>query len=248
MTMPSKLRLTALVATLPLLPAAASAQLLAGWDFTSGTGTAASISPTIVAPTLATVSAISRGSGLDVPGDTGGGWNFRNVNAALGSFSTALSGNDFVTFTVTPLVPSLTITNFSFNARTRGDDVDPGAALVGNTLQMALFSSADSYATALGTSGIIQQDNDLVTAGNQQLLTSMPMSLTITSATTFRLAITSNGTTAGNFFVGWFGPESVAAPGTYDMSLSAIPEPSSYALAGGILALGALVLARRRRA
>ena len=144
--------------------------------------------------------------------------NANNRYNASGWNSASFDSSDYFEFTITPK-PSFEIdfTNFVYTGQASGS----GAT------SFAFRSSVDSFASNLGTP----------TAGGTTISLSAISFQNVTSATTFRLYGWAASAAGGTFSVNDF---------TFNGSVSAIPEPSTFAAVLGAAALAG-VAARRRR-
>ena len=131
----------------------------------------------------------------------------------------SVPGTNYFTFTLTPSAGySLSVTSVSFGSR---------STTTGPTA-FSLRSSADSYAGSL-LGGSLNNDSNWYSSGNQSV------SLTFSSATTFRLYASGASSSGGTLRIDDF---------RINGTLSAVPEPSTYAL---IFGATALAFAIRRR-
>lgn len=168
-------------------------------------------------PANATVSAMSRGSGIGT--NTTAGW----FVASAWTTSTSLDANDYFEFTITPSSGyQLSLTSLTLDER---------RSLTG-IRSWAVRSSSNNFGSDLGNFSV--PDNDLTRTGQSTSLNSLT---DITTALTFRI----------------YGYSSEAGGGTWRIdnvtlngSISAIPEPSTYAVIFGIVALAGAIIQRRR--
>jgi len=180
---------------------------------------------------------VTFGSGF-FDGQTDQGAQFSDTGVNSATAAAGLAANEFLSFTLTPDAGfELAIDSISFGAYFQS----------AGTSQWALYSSLDGFSTALASDLAYSASGaNLVTAGSLGITGQ-------TSAVEFRLAFGHNSefervgiadvdmTSIGVGGTGWpdYG-KTMAVDGT----ISAIPEPSTFAL---VVALGALVLFRRRR-
>lgn len=212
----------ALVATgMPL-----GAQTAITWNFSAGTaaatGSVANISASAISAGNTASSAamvVNTTSASDFSGASGTyNAGVRTVTAA--SLSTATS--TYFEFTLTPTAGySLTATALAFGTRSAG---------TGPT-SIALYSSADNYLSSVASTAVSNNST-----WSSVSLSGFTVSGLLNGAVTFRLYAAPAGT-AGT--PNWRIDD-------VTMTASAIPEPSTYAVAGGVVALLAAALRRRR--
>jgi hypothetical protein len=210
-----------LVGALMILGCTAQGQIAVYSFGTAGSPTAG---VTSVASNL-TASAFSGNLGTPGPGGTsplytagsGGGY------FAAASWTGAAPGSNYFEFTLTPNAGyAFTTTSMTFGYR---------ATSTGPT-NLAVRSSFDTYATNLA-SGTITGDSVWRSSGTLTITLSG-----MNTATTFR--IFGSGASSG---VGTFRVDDVTVNG----SVTAIPEPSTYAVILGAMALTGAIIRRRRR-
>ena len=138
------------------------------------------------------------------------------------------SDNNYVFFTITPASGyQVTLTSFSYYY----------ASTSTGPSSVSLFASSDGYASSLtGSQSLTQAAGSLVAADWHQNNTSI--TLTFSSPTTFRLTGTGASGSTGALRL-----DAVTLNG----SVSAIPEPSTYAAIFGVAALGFAGWHRRRQ-
>ena len=144
------------------------------------------------------------------------------TSVASGAISSASArdNNSYFHFTVTPTNGPITFSRLFLDGM-RGGGASPRG--------FAVASSADNYATFLGSADFTTQHPTLSTY--EVDLSSLT---NVTDPTTFRVYVYSPASTNTHYYD--------------NLILTAIPEPSTYALGAGLLALGAAAFWRRRRA
>ena len=190
--------------------------------------TSSSAAPTSSASNL-TGGSVSTGGGVTTTSNTSpvssgyagaSGGYFISDNGWTG----AAPGTNYFQFTITPSSGySVSIASISFGYRESGASTGP--------TNFYIRSSVDSYGSNLGTGTLTNSDNSWHSSGNTSV------TLTFTSATTVRLYANSasSGTPTLRF-------DDISVNG----SVSAIPEPSTYAIWFGVAALGVAVAKRRK--
>ncbi len=201
-----------------LVAISARAQI-ATFSFSGSVGTETTIAPNSQ-PSNAVVSSMSRGTGLTATST--GADTFVGVSWTT---SASIDANDYFQFSITPSGGySMNLTSLSLSERRSGTGIRT----------WEIRSSVDNYASALGTFSVPDDTN---TRTGQSVTLSSGFS-SLTTATTFRI----------------YGYSAEAAGGTWRIddvvlngSISAIPEPSTYAAIFGALALVGTVWHRRRQ-
>jgi hypothetical protein len=131
-------------------------------------------------------------------------------------------GTNYFEFTITPTAgSSVSLTSISFGSR---------ATTTGPTTY-SFRSSTDGYGTNLAT-------NSLTNDGNWHASGTQSISLTFTSATTFRFYANGASNSGGTLRIDDF---------SLGGSMSAVPEPSTYAAIFGAAALVGTIWHRRRQ-
>ena len=205
---------------------AAQAQIVSYTFGPTGTPTAAAAS------TAANIqSASSFGSFVGGGAASGSGTGSNTAGGGGGAYFTASNWRsadaNYYSFMVTPSSGyQLSLANFSYYYATSSSG--PTSA--------ALFSSADSYASALANFTMIPAAGTIAAADWHQNTASITLS-GITTATTFRLAATGASNAAGSFRIDAI---------TLNGSVTAIPEPSTYAAILGAVMLTGVIIRRRR--
>lgn len=147
------------------------------------------------------------------------GSNATDRYTATGWNSASLDANDYFTWTITPTGgATLNLTSFVYTGQASG---------TGPTT-FSFRTSADSFSTGLGTATATGATITLTGGAFQGL----------SSALEFRLYGWGASSASGTFSVNDF---------TFNGSVSAIPEPSTYAALAGASALGLSIWRRRRR-
>lgn len=226
-------KLLASLAVATLGAVSSQAAVLIGWNFDGGNNTA-SVASSFNNSSIVLSSTISRAAGLDIAGGTNGSsaWGgFKNHTGA--DAAAALSANDFFEFTVAPVVSgTFQMTSLDLSVAAREGETE------NRTHTFTLFSNLDGYSTPIGSATTAPG-----TTAYQALTINTGSLAVSSSAVTYRLAATMSGT-PGDFKVFWLGS---TATGVNDIQINGvIPEPSTYAMIAGALALG-LVAYRRRR-
>jgi hypothetical protein len=161
-------------------------------------------------------------SGLSVSGiGRGSGISGSNANdrySATGWNSASFDSNDYFTWTLTPAAGTkLNLVSLTYT----------GQASASGPVNFTLRSSVDSFTTAIGTP----------TATGTTITLTSPSFQGLTSSVEFRLYGWAGSSGLGTFSVNDF---------TFSGTLSAVPEPSTYAAIVGSAAFGAVVVVRRR--
>ncbi|MCB0755585.1 MAG: lamin tail domain-containing protein [Flavobacteriales bacterium] len=151
---------------LAILPALSYSQILT-FEFNGLAGSEATASSNSNDPNLG-VSTISRGSGLTASGN---GNRFNATSWATTSIATAVSGNDYMEFTITPNAGyGFAVTSIAVNFQRSGT----------GTRELALRSSVDGYTSNIGTNFNITDNT------NVQTHTFTVAQSTLSSAVTYR--------------------------------------------------------------
>lgn len=224
--------------------AGANAQVLSQWTFGSLTGGANSFGPTpYAAVTTAingTYSGLVRGSGIGTTGTgAGGGWGGNFFEGT--SLETAISLNEFVSFTITPdagFALSFSSIN-AYNIRRSGSGPTTGIwqYQIGTGEFVSIGSTITWGATTSGT-------------GNGQAaidLSGIAALQCVPEAVTFRIVTWGASGTGGTWYLNGT-TASGSLPLTINGEIKPVPEPSTYAVAMGGLLLGVVMLRRHRRA
>jgi len=194
----------------------ARAQILV-YSFTGNTTSATSVNSSIAASAISTNGTISVSNSSPVSsGYTGATGSFYGTDNGWGS-----AGNYFQ-FTITPNANErVSITSINLGYRTSSTS-GPNA--------LAVKSSADGYTSSLAVGSLTNADTSWHSLG------ATSVTLTFTSATTFRIYASGAATNTPTWRMDDL---------TINGSVSAIPEPSTYAL--GVSTLVFLAALRRRR-
>eukprot|EP01012_Entosiphon_sulcatum_P042059 TRINITY_DN55997_c0_g1_i1.p1 TRINITY_DN55997_c0_g1~~TRINITY_DN55997_c0_g1_i1.p1 ORF type:complete len:290 (+),score=20.69 TRINITY_DN55997_c0_g1_i1:309-1178(+) len=186
-------------------------------------------------------------SGVGATANAGGVFSFvtwtTGATTGQNTFSGALDTTDYYQFTITPAA------NFSYSLTTLV--FDAGRSSTGPR-QFLVRSSADNYSSNLAASvtnanvsvvatnvfQIIDNTNTTAYAGNTITMTGLSSYTSVTGPLTFRIYAYNSEATTGSFRI-----DNLAING----SVSAIPEPSTYAAIFGTLALVGTVWHRRRQ-
>jgi hypothetical protein len=201
---------------------------VAQWTF--GTST----SPSLLPSTVANVSAGSFGGLTGSPTTGASSPMSGGAGGSGGSYFTAQSwrssdGNYFC-FTVTPASGyTVTLSSLSFNYAATG---------TGPT-SYTLLSSSNSYSTPLTGSSLTPQAGGSLVSSDWHSVNSS-ITLSFATPTTFRLTATGASGASGSFRV-----DDVSLNG--NASLTAVPEPATYAVILGAIVLAHTSWQRRRR-
>lgn len=218
-----------LLAFVTMAAAAVADAQLASWELTGvNSATSNPFTATSVASHVASAS-LSLGSGVTTSSgaDTFGGSNFDTLSLAA-----AISGADYISFTITPSAGyNLSITSISLNS---------GVALAVTSFHGDLLSSVTGFAAAdslhsysFSTQGAPVQSITLSGVSGLQSV-SGPLEFRlygwrdIAGTSTFRIRNLANSDLVING------------------SLATVPEPSTYATLLGLLALASVIIRRRR--
>lgn len=218
-----------LVAICLLVTTAIQAQVIMSWEFSGNTGVTpdpetADFFGTNISSTGSSGS-LNRGSGLVGASSTGGFSSNNWSTSGVSNLSDALGAGDYYSFSIGPEVGfSIDLSGIDINFETTGSGPD----------SFGLFSSLDGFASSVDTFSL---DGSSATLN---LDVSGSAFDTITSTVEFRIAgFGATGSTGAARFIG-SGNDIVISGLT-----SAIPEPSTYALIFGGLALALVVWKRR---
>ncbi|MDQ8208228.1 PEP-CTERM sorting domain-containing protein [Coraliomargarita sp. SDUM461003] len=230
--------------------ASSQAATIVGYDFTAGTPQDASFEASNVTASSFNLNAANTGFDFnDTVGDSTGttagidfseaAGNFRATNGLLlnGNRDAAIAAGDYFSFTLTP------DTGFEMNL----DAILFSASRAGNNTK-----SAESFALMSSITGFEDTDTSVylgaVTTVAGGLNPYQQFSVDVSGVSAFQ-----NITTATEFRVYvWGGTGGVSSSAiNYDNvgvigDVSAVPEPSTYALLAGCLALSSVMLRRRR--
>lgn len=225
------------VLTLGVLGSASIAQTILAWDSNGLANYGLSpFAPTTVNSNL-TVGGLTRGSGVTTPGGAAasvwGGAGFDQTSSGA-----AIANGDVITFTL-QANPGFVFSLSSVGANFRRSSAGPSDFLWQYSTDGSTFAdvgSAFSY-TGAATNGEAQPSITLSSiAALQDVVNATPVTLRL---------VAWNGTT-GNWGIGRLSGNDLFFSGTAG-SVSAIPEPSTYAAIGGMVALGAAWHRRRTR-
>jgi hypothetical protein len=189
-------------------------------------------SPTTSAGTVAAnVSAGVFSGNLGSPSTSSGSPGSSTAGGSGGSYFTSSnwtnSDSNYFAFTLTPNPGSqLTLTSVTFYY----------AATSTGPTSFSLLSSADGFAAPLASNSITKASGSLLASDWHSQTSSI--TLTFTSATTFRLTATGATSVSGGLRV-----DDVTLKGT----VTAVPEPSTYAAWAGLLVLAAAMWHQHRR-
>jgi hypothetical protein len=206
---------------------AAHAQIV---SYTFGSSGSPSSSATTVAGNVSASSFASNlGSGATSSGSPG------SLNAGGGGGSYFVSSNwravdgNYFYFTITPAAGyQITLSDFSFYYA--ATSTGPNSA--------SLTSSADNYGSALGNFALTRQAGGSLLASDWHAANSSITMTAISSATIFRVNATGASASTGALRI-----DAVTLNGT----VSAVPEPATYAAISGAIALLGVIVSRRRK-
>jgi len=209
----------------------ANADILAGYAFDSG-----SVSSTD-SEVLSTAGTFGAGSGI-APNYAASNWarvssDQTGTGNGDNSIGVAIGANEFHSFTLTPQTGNvLNLSSLTFDAAFYG-----GAS--GFNASFALRSSVDSFASTIGSIFVAPaQNTSTPTFGSHSIDLSGVVFQGLSSSIEFRIYIFDNTSGNGRYL----GLDNVVLNG----SLSAVPEPSTYAaLSGGVI--GLFVALRRKK-
>ena len=217
--------IVSLAAALP-----ASSQVIVSWEFLGNSGVTADPEMADVFDTNISMTDpsgdLSRGSGI-VGASRNDGFSSSGFSTSTTDFAGAIAAGDFYTFTVTPSSGfSMDLSSLDINFDTSGTGPH----------DWGLFSSVDSFSSSI----------DTFTASDSGASHSLDLSgssfNTLTASVEFRLV--GHGASSGTGSAAFLGSGSDIV---LNGMTSAIPEPSTYALIFGALALGVVVWKRRRK-
>ncbi|HLP25773.1 MAG TPA: PEP-CTERM sorting domain-containing protein [Acidobacteriota bacterium] len=214
-----------------LIAAFANGQIVS-WDFNTATGSEASANATTNNASLAT-STLSRGGGISATA-LENSFNSTGFTNGAASLSAAVSNNDYITFSIAPQA-GFQVSIATLDAVFRRTSTGP------TSFQWQY--SLDAFATAGTNIGDTISFTSTVTNGVAQTqisLSGVTQLQSITGTAVFRLYAW--GATGGNFALGRQSGNDLAIGG----SISAVPEPSTYAALFGALALSGVAWRRRR--
>ena len=209
----------------------AQAVVISSFSITA-TDTAGSVNATTQDSNIGAVTA-TRGAGM-ANISLSGTWAHRSFGYASVDIPAALAGGDYIEFQINPNSGfQVSVDSFSFNFKHREGGLDWG---------FALYSSIDGYASALASQTISAPAANTITPITFGTLGIANQ----TSAVTFRLAMSENSN--NNFKGGGFLDDSGNSAFSFDGSVTAVPEPSTYALIFGFSALLIAIARRKKRA
>jgi len=213
--------------------------------FTDMSNTASSTlaSASVIAlPTGGTRSTTSPGTGLD--GQLGSFAKTNASNAIAEGLAGAITANQYLSFTITP-TESLNIQSlgFDFSVNNNTTSVDPYTGSWGVFSSLTGFASGNILATGSISAAKSTGLNASWTSSSVDLQGVTALQGTTTSPIEFRLYFWDNSTTSTSSLAIRFDDIELAA----SAAAPAVPEPSTYAIFAGGVAL-CLVVMRRRRA
>ena len=213
-----------------------NAQVLLSWDFTgSNTGTVAGVeNPTPNSFFDATV--LTRGAGVLTSSDQPD--LFASTGFLAADLASAVTANDFFSFTVTPTAGNrMNLTTIDFLAER---DHKNGPTSIEVRYDLNGFGPGDTDGTLVGS---VQSfiGNNTTLAGNN--LSFGLGGLTVPDGGTATIRIYAYDSQSGDRWVGLGGAtDDLILNGTAE----AVPEPSTYALIFGGIALGGVLIVKRR--
>ncbi len=214
-----KNKIAAIVLAVATMSVTANAQLVS-FEFATIAGNEASVNATLYASNVTNTTSITRGSGLTAAA------NGDRFNATAWSTG-ALDATDYFAFTVTP--------DAGYQISFTSIDINHQRSSTG-PVSFALRSSVDTYASDLGSVVTI---SDVATIQSSTFTFGLN---NITTATEFRIYGYTAESAAGSWGIGDFTGNDLIVNG----SVTAVPEPSTYAAIIGGLVLGVAVWRRRK--
>lgn len=222
------------------LASVSHADILASWDALTNAGTP--FPATTVDPNIQGTPAISGGTGVGFDfGGTSGQYDITtadpNAITWTNSGAAAITAGHYITFTVQAA------SGYQLNLNGGSFDFawDPSGNASTRVDQVALFSSVDGFTSGSEIASISTIDDSPWAARTSIFNITGSQFDGLTSPVEFRLYLWNGGT-----------PDLPAAAqalegvSSLNGSIVAVPEPSAYALFGGLLALGACLIRRRR--
>lgn len=227
-------------AILLALPFSARAQTLVSWDFSGSTNYGISpLTPTTASSNVSVVG-LTRGSGLTTSGSgVSGGWGATGWETSADS-ATAIANGDFVTFSVTPAAGySLSLSAIG-PLDYRRSSTGPQTGLIQYQLGTGAFVTVGSLNyTSTSSSGATLSSISLSGISELQSI--------VGTSVTFRIVNYSAGGATGTWYLFDVGGDAGTADFSLTGTVSAVPEPSTYAAAAGSAALALAVYRRRRK-
>ncbi len=239
-----KVRLLTILAALVAAPAL-SAAVLVSFDMSTlvGTGASKGVAVTTLDSGVTSTSILKNNLSLTSPvntvlygGNASGTWTTSTAQAAI-NVATTLTNANYITFTVTPLEGnSMTIDSITFQAAASSNSTVRSIYLLSSATGFNASSVLVSDANAAGGGTLPLRSGGVLGSYGYTVTASDPLFTDITTATEFRIYLQTGAAGQDIDF------DNIVVNG----SVSAIPEPSTYALAAAFVVFGLAALRRRR--
>lgn len=208
------------------------------WDTTSVTGYGPSpFAPTTANPNL-TVVGLTRGGGITTGGSPPAAvWGGTGFDTTASSAAAALAANEFVFFSSTAN-SGFSASYSSINANFRRTGTGPSSFQWQYSLDGTNYTNIGSIISYAGTDTNGFAQTSITLSGISAL-----QNVTAGTTTTLRLVAWGATGATGNWGFGKLAGDDLAING----SVTAIPEPSTYAAIVGAMVLASLIICRHRR-